>query len=199
MSEPAKVQGVPRKRLNVEALTSAAIDVADRDGFDALALTSVAAELDVAASTLYTHVDGLDGLKSLVAVAATQRLTETVRKCAIGTSGLDALTAMALAYRAFALDHPGQFASTLLPPRSDLDELAPANATLINVFVLVYRAIGLEDHEAQLAARAMRSAIHGFLALEHTTTSPSEHDAEYRYLLDALQRGLLHRHAEVAG
>ncbi len=73
--------------MNVGALTSAAIDVADRDGFDALALTSVADELDVSASTLYTHIDGLDGLKSLVAVAATRKLTETVRKCAIGTSG----------------------------------------------------------------------------------------------------------------
>ena len=34
---------MPKKRVNIEALTSAAIDVADRDGFEALALTSVAA------------------------------------------------------------------------------------------------------------------------------------------------------------
>jgi len=50
----------------------------------------------------------------------------------------------------------------LLPPRSDLDELATANETLIDVF-----------------------------ALQRTRASPSDHDAEYRYLLDALQRGLL--------
>jgi AcrR family transcriptional regulator len=185
--------------VNVEALTSAAIDVADRDGFDALALTSVAAELDVSASTLYTHIDGLDGLKSLVAVAATRKLTETVRKCAIGTSGLDALTAIALAYRAFALDHPGQFASTHFAPRSGNNELATANKTLLEVFELVYLATGLDDHEAGLAARATRSSIHGFLALEDITDPPSEHDAEYRYLLDALQRGLLHSHADIAG
>ena len=70
-------------------------------------------------------------------------------------------------------------------------KLATANATLIDVFVLVYRAIGLEEQEARLAARAMRSAIHGFLALQRTRASPSDHDAEYRYLLDALQRGIL--------
>jgi AcrR family transcriptional regulator len=190
---------VPKKRVNVEAMTSAAIDVADRDGFEALALTSVAAELDVAASTLYTHTDGVDGLKYLVAVAATRNLTEAVRKCAIGTSGLDALTAMAIAYRAFALDHPGQFASTLVAPQSENDELAAANKTLLEVFELVYLAIGLDGHEAPLAARAMRSSIHGFLALEKTTGPLSEHDAEYRYLLDALQRGLLHSHANIAG
>lgn len=189
---------MPKKRVTLTALTSAASMVADRDGFDTLALNEVAAELGVAPSTLYSHTDGLEGLKTLVAVAGTHNLTEAVRNSAIGMSGLDALTAMATAYRTFALDHPGQFASTLLLPRSDYDELAVANAALLEVFVLVYRAIGLEDHEARLAARAMRSAIHGFLALEHTTTSPSEHDAEYRYLLDALQQGLLHRPAEVA-
>lgn len=185
--------------MNTEALTSAAIDVVDRDGFEALALTSVAVELEVAASTLYTHTDGLEGLKYLVAVAATGNLTEEVRNCAIGTSGIDALTAMAIAYRAFALDHPGQFASTLVTPRSENDELATANKTLLEVFELVYLATGLDAHEAPLAARAMRSSIHGFLALEQVTDPPSEHDAEYRYLLDALQRGLLRSHADIAG
>jgi len=190
---------MPKKRVDLEALTSAAMAVADRDGFETLALTGVAAELDVAASTLYTHTDGVDGLKYLVAVAATRNLTEAVRTCAIGTSGLDALTAMAIAYRAFALDHPGQFTSTLLAPRSQDDELATANKALLEVFELVYRATGLDAHEAPLAARAMRSSIHGFLALEQVTDPPSEHDAEYRYLLDALQRGLLHSPADIAG
>ncbi|MFT7602014.1 MAG: AcrR family transcriptional regulator [Acidimicrobiales bacterium] len=182
---------MPKQRVTVGALTSAAIVVADHEGFETLTLNGVAAELDVAASTLYSHTDGLDGLKTLVAVAGTRNLTEAVRNAAVGTSGLNALTAMATAYRTFALDHPGQFASTLLPPRSDLDELATANTTLMDVFVLVYRAIGLTDQDARLAARAMRSAIHGFLALQRTHVSPSDHDAEYRYLLDALQRGLL--------
>ncbi len=189
---------MPKKRVTLAALTSAAVLVADRDGFEALTLNGVAAELDVAASTLYTHIYGLDGLKSLVAAAGTRNLTEAVRNSAIGASGVDALTAMAIAYRAFALSHPGQFASTLLPPRSDLDELAATNEALLEVFVLVYRGAGLEADEARLAARALRSAIHGFLALEHTTATPSEHDAEYRYLLDALQLGLLHDHAGVA-
>ena len=190
---------MPKKRVTLAALTAAAIVVVDRDGFEALTLNGVAGELDAAASTLYTHTDGLDGLKTLVAVAGTENLTETVRDSAIGTSGPDALTAMAVAYRAFALGHPGQFASTLLPPRSDLDDLANANATLMNVFELVYRAIGLDDEEARLAARAIRSAIHGFLALERTMALRSDHDGEYRYLLDALQRGLLRPYFETNG
>ena len=60
---------MPKKRVTLAALTAAAIVVADRDGFEALTLNGVAGELDAAASTLYTHTDGLDGLKTLVAVA----------------------------------------------------------------------------------------------------------------------------------
>jgi AcrR family transcriptional regulator len=182
---------MPRIRVTTAALTAAAVTVVDRDGFDALTLTAVADELGVAASTLYTHIEGLDGLKRLVAQVATRNLTELVRNSAIGASGPAALIAMGVVYRDFALDHPGQFASTLLPPQFESDELSDANAALLDVFVLVYRGAGLDDHESQLAARATRSAVHGFLAIEHITASRTEHDLEYRYLLAALQRGLL--------
>ncbi len=182
---------MPKKRVTLSAVTTAAIEIADRDGFEALALTGVASRLDVAASTLYTHVDGVDGLKHLVAVAATHNLTDTVRTAAIGASGREALTAMAVAYRQFALEHPGQFASMLLPPSLDDDELIAANAALLAVFVLVYQGIGLDEVEARRSAQATRSAMHGFLALERTTDPASEHDADYLFLMHALQHGLL--------
>lgn len=187
--------GMPKKRVTLDALTSTAVKLADTDGIDALALTGVAEKLGVAASTLYTHTDGVDGLRYLVAVAATRNLTDAVRNAAIGASGPQALTAMGIAYRQFALEHPGQFASTLLPPNLEDDELAGANSTLLSVFVLVYRGIGHNEHEARLAARAIRSAIHGFLALERTDTPSADHDADYRFLLDALQHGLIHANA----
>lgn len=182
---------MPKKRVTIDALTAAAIQVADEAGFEAVALTEIAKRLDVAASTLYTHTDGVDGLKHLVAVAATRNLAERVRHAAVGTSGLDALMAMAVAHRDFALAHPGQFSSTLLPPSPDDEELTAANVALRAVFVQVYVGIGLDELEARRAAQATRSAIHGFLALERTTDPASNHDADYLYLLTALQRGLL--------
>lgn len=186
---------MPNRRVTLAAMTKAAGEVADSHGFDALALTAVAKRLDVAASTLYTHTNGVDGLKYQVAVAATHQLTDQVRNAAIGAAGAAALRSMAIAYRRFAVDHPGQFASTLLPPKLEDDDLATANSALLNVFVLVFEGIGLDANEARRAARATRSAIHGFLALEDATTSASEHDADYLYLLNALHYGLLHTHS----
>ncbi len=179
-----------RQRISLPRVTEEAIALIDREGFEALSLSAVANALRVGPSALYTHVDGLDGLRYLLAVTATGNLTSHVRNAAIGNAGDSALTRMGLAYRGFAHDHPGQFASTLLPPRSDEDELAAANRALVEVFAMVYGAMGLDPHAALLAARSTRSAIHGFLALEHVFGASLGHDAEYEHLLQTLQRGL---------
>jgi AcrR family transcriptional regulator len=180
-----------RPRLSVPSIVDRAVSFVDREGFDALTLSAVAGELGVGPSALYTHVDGLDGLQYLVAARSTGNLGSVVRDAAIGTAGPDALTAMGEAYRTFALEHPGQFASTLLPPRSDDDELAREDRRLLDVFVAVFAAMGLPRDESYLAARSTRSAIHGFLALEHNSGSTAAHAAEYEHMLGALQRGLL--------
>jgi AcrR family transcriptional regulator len=181
---------VPNKRLSLAVVLDEAIDLVDRDGFDALSLSSVATELDVGPSALYTHLDGLEALRYLVAVRATDNLSAQVRRAAIGTAGDAALDAMGTAYRTFALDQPGQFASTLLPPKSDDDDLARANRALDDIFVLVYQAMGLDAGRSHLAARSTRCAIHGFLALEHNAGTTPDHEAEYRFLLDVLRLGL---------
>lgn len=180
-----------RLRLNVAAVVDHALELVDRDGFDALSLSSVANGLGVGPSALYSHLGGLEDLQYLVAVASTRNLVAAVRGAAVGTSGPQAVTAMGAAYRRFSLEHPGQFASTLLPPRSNDDELARQNQELLDLFITVFRIMGIPDDDAYLAARATRSALHGFLALEHNSGTTAAHGAEYDHLLRTLQRGLL--------
>jgi AcrR family transcriptional regulator len=166
------------------------MSLVDRNGFDALNLSAVAEDLGVGPSALYTHVDGLAGLRYLVAVQSTTNLANEIRDAAVGIAGDHALEAIGLAYRRFALTNAGQFASTFLPPLSDNDQLAAANRSLLDVFVLVYRAMGLPPDQSHLAARSTRSAIHGFCALELASGTSPDHDAEYRHLLQTLSRGL---------
>jgi AcrR family transcriptional regulator len=168
--------------------------IVDRSGLDALNLSSVAADLGVGPSALYTHVDGVAGLKYLVAVQSTTNLANQIRDAAVGIAGERALDAIGRAYRLFAHTSSGQFASTFLPPLSADDDLAAANRSLLEVFVLVYKAMGLAPEESHLAARSTRSAIHGFCALELASRTSTDHDAErddeYHYLLRTLHRGL---------
>jgi AcrR family transcriptional regulator len=181
---------VARQTLSLRGVTEAAMALVDRRGFEALNLSAVAEDLGVGPSALYSHVDGLAGLRYMVAVQSTANLASQIRDAAVGIAGDHALDAIGAAYRGFAHANAGQFASTFLPPRSPDDDLAAANRSLLDVFVLVYRAMGLTTDESHLAARSTRSAIHGFCALELASGITPEHDAEYRHLLQTLQRGL---------
>jgi AcrR family transcriptional regulator len=180
-----------RPKLSTASVVERSLTLIDQKGFEALTLSAVAGQLGVGPSALYTHVGGLGDLQYLAAVAATANLVSSVRSAAIGNSGRHALMEMGSAYRAFSLDHPGQFACTLLPPRSNDDALAAQNAELLGVFIAVFRATGMPDDQAYLAARTTRSALHGFLSLELNSGTSDRHGEEYQHLLAALERGLL--------
>jgi AcrR family transcriptional regulator len=181
---------VGRTRIDPGRLVVEALAVVDRDGLDALTLSAVSGALGVGPSALYTHVEGLDGLRRLVALAATENLTNEVRTATAGATGADALLALGAAYRGFARAHPGQFASTLRRADGGDDRLAAADREVTEVFVVVYAGMGMTPDASHLAARSSRSAIHGFLVLEHTGGTSPAHDREYAHLLDTLQRGL---------
>jgi AcrR family transcriptional regulator len=181
-----------RVRITVTSLTETAVELVDDSGLDALTLSAVAKDLGVGPSALYTHCDGLGGLHNLVAVAATGNLVDDLRNAAIGYAGEDALVALGNAYRRFATDHPGQFAATLRPPDPTSAELAEATELLLDVFVLVFKAMGLAADHASMAARSTRGAIHGFLAIEHLGVASPDR-AEFDHLLGTLRAGLLQR------
>jgi hypothetical protein len=73
---------------------------------------------------------------------------------------------MSHAYRAWALEHPGRYATTQrVPVPGDVeDETATANVVRIAFDVMV--GYELRDDDAVDAIRALRSALHGFVLLE---------------------------------
>ena len=175
-------------KIRIDVLTTTASSFVDAAGYDALSVSAIAGEMDVAPSALYTHCDGLKGLRSLIAGAASENLVDRIRTAAIGTSGDSAVVAMGLAYRRFALDHPGQFASLLRSPQVGEPDLQSANQSVVDIFSLVFAAMGLTPRQSTLAARSTHSAIHGFLALEHVSGTGDDHEDEYLHLLKTLQR-----------
>lgn len=181
-----------RQRVNLREVTTTAILLADRQSFDALSLTAVATELGIRPSALYTYFDSLADLRYAVAVQATVNLTDDLRDAAIGQSGDEAVMALAEAYRRFAVRHPGQYASTLLPPAGPGDDLTNAAQRLTDVFARVIANYGHDGDRAIHAARAARSAIHGFVALEicqgfHHDT---DQDDSFAHLVTTVLSGL---------
>jgi hypothetical protein len=55
--------------------------------------------------------------------------------------------------------------------------------------MLVYAGMGFDPVPCELAARSTYSAIHGFLALEHSAPS-ADADTNFEHLVATLRRGL---------
>ncbi len=183
---------MPKQRVNLDEVTLTAVLLIDRESLEALTLSAVAGELGVRPSALYTYFDSLDALRHAVAVRATINLTDDLRNAAVGQAGDDAMMALAHTYRGFAVDHPGQYAATLRPPIQPGDALAQATNSLTDVFARVIANYGHQGEDAVHAARAARSAIHGFVALEvgQGFHNPADRDTSFNHLVITVINGL---------
>lgn len=181
-----------RRGLTPAAVAESAGRLADRDGLDGLTLGAVAAELGVRTPSLYNHVDGLRGLRRALALRGLTDLGEAIRDAAVGRAGEDAVTALADAYRAYACRRPGLYAALQRAPDAGDDEVESAAARLLDPVFAVLRGYGFSGDEAIHAARALRSAMHGFVDLERVGGFGIDVDLDesYRRTVAAVAAGL---------
>jgi AcrR family transcriptional regulator len=186
---------MPRMGLDAARVVDVAATLADADGLAAVTLARVAGELGVRAPSLYNHVDGRDALLRSVALRGVRELGDALRAAAVGRAGPDALVAAARAYRAYALAHPGRYAATVAAPTGDDPEYEAAVGETVDVLLAVLRAWELEGDDVVHAARAVRSAVHGFVALEAAGGFgiPIDLDASFEWLVATIAAGLENR------
>jgi AcrR family transcriptional regulator len=182
-----------RRGLDRARVVEAAGAIADADGLDAVTLARVAEELGVRSPSLYNHVAGREGLLRGLAAQSTRELATALRRAATGRSGVAAIVAVAEAQRAYALAHPGRYATTIAAPAPGDAEHEQAAAEAVDVLTAVLEGSGLEGDELIHAVRALRSAVHGFAALEAAGGFglPADRDASFRRLVEALAAGLV--------
>jgi AcrR family transcriptional regulator len=183
---------VARRGLDTEQVLDEAVSLADADGLQAVTLARLADELGVRPPSLYNHVDGRAALLRLITLRGLGELTEAIATAAAGLAGEDALRATAHAYRAYAHAHPGVYEATLAPSRREDPELLAASGRLLELLAAIMRGWQLEDDRAIDAIRAVRSALHGFVALERSGgfAMPRARDASFEVLLQILVGGL---------
>jgi len=172
-----------RKRgLDRDDVINAALAIVDADGLDSLSLTAVAAALEVQPPSLYSHVDGLNGLLDALAVAVTAEFGETLRDSVVGVSGDDAVGAFAHAYRNWATNNPGRYELSLR--KTDPAQKLSAGRGAIETMDRVLAAYGLSGADATAAGRSLRAALHGFSTLEAADSlGRGRHDASFAYLI----------------
>jgi AcrR family transcriptional regulator len=181
---------MPRAGLDTEAVVAAAAALADADGLHQLTLARLAAALGIRTPSLYAHINGLDDLRARLGARGAWELAAALQLAAAGRAGGDALRAIALAYREYAHTHPGIYAAMQIA--SDTDEFQAAGAAVVGPIVAVLRGYALEGEPAIHAVRAIRSALHGFVALEREGGFglPIDIDDSYDNLVTMLEAGL---------
>ena len=183
---------MPRAGLDRSRVVAAAATLADERGLEQLSLAGVAQELGVRTPSLYNHVASLDALQHEVCLLALEELAARLSAAAVGRSGAEALQALASAYRAYALEHPGRYAATLRSPDSSDEALVAAAGRVLTVVTDALRGYGLEADDEVDAVRALRAALHGWVSLEQAGGFGLPRDVEesFRRMLDRFDASL---------
>ena len=180
-----------RVGLDRKAVVVAAIDIVDREGPAALTMARLAADLGIRAPSLYAHVAGQAGLRRELWMWTVTDLGDRLRDTVMGRSGEDAFVAFATAFRDYARAYPGRYQLTLEPPQPLDDEALTVGRRANSAFQAVIRSFGLDGVEAVHTGRALRAAIHGFVALEARYAMSAEGvDESFERMLRMLARGL---------
>jgi AcrR family transcriptional regulator len=151
-------------------IVNAALTFLDREGWDALTINALAAQLGTKGPSLYNHVDSLDDLRRSVRKRVVGDIIAMLGTVGGGRTRDDAVLVMAGAYRSYAHHHPGRYSAFTRMPLAGGDDpefTAVARATAEPV-IAVLASYGLDGEDAFYAALEYWAALHGFVLLEMT-------------------------------
>lgn len=182
----------PKKNINLERVIDTAVTLADSHGIEAVTLARIAEELGIRVPSLYNYIAGLHGLHHEMRLWGLLQLGDSMRRAAVGRSGADGVISVAVAYRAFALAHPGVYPMTLNAPAPDETDIIGAGDEIIAVMTAVLNPFALNAHNLIHAIRAVRSIVHGFVSLEIAGGFglPQDRDESFQLLLNLCVKGL---------
>jgi AcrR family transcriptional regulator len=193
---------VPRAGLTRGDVVAAGAALADEAGYHHLTMGLLAERLGVRTPSLYKHVDGLADLQHGIATLAMTELGEAARDAMQGRAGLDALTALLTATRAYVTAHRGRYTATVGARFTGPDDpLLVAGTRLIDSIAAVLRGYGVGEAEVVHAIRTIRCTLHGFAALQASDGFQwsGDPDETFDWLIRFIDRGLQVHPAPAAG
>ncbi len=162
-----------RGALDRSSILEAALEIVDRDGFEALTMRSIADALGVVPMATYRHFAN----KGALIDALLDQATETIPLPRSGRPWRETATDVARAVRAAALAHPGLVRVLVSRPW-----LGPAAIRLAESLYASMRDAGFEDREVERAANLVFGYALGFVALEVPRLRPEATKDETLFL-----------------
>jgi len=182
----------PGPGLDTEQVVRAAGALVDEEGWEQLSLTRLAERLSIRTPSLYNHVASLEQLRRDLGLLAAREMLARMTQATQGKSRADALYGIANAYRAYAQEHPGQYAATLRAPDPEDVEFQAVARETIGLMVGVLKPFSIVGDQALHVVRALRSMAHGFVSLELLGGFglPLDLDWSYQTMLQVFLEGL---------
>lgn len=190
-----------RTTLTHQRVVDTAAVLADSKGLDAVTLTAVAVELGVRQPALYRVVDSHRDLIRSLGLRGREILAAELANAAIGVSGDEAIAAVGHSWRKMVRDHPGLYAATDRFPCAGDDELEMAVDRVVAILAAALAGFDLDEDHRVHAARALRSAFHGFAHLESGDGHPHPHDLDETFdgLIELLCAGIRSQALQATG
>lgn len=178
-------------QLSREKVISHAFRLAGKEGLQAVSLTRIANDLGVTQPALYRHVGGVDDLRRALTLRARELMARDLNKATTGLAGKEAIRALAHAWRRGGSSHrallllPGEIAT-----KGD-EALEGSVERIIRVISGTLEELDLAAEERVHAARSLRSALHGFSAIESCSGQrPEVFDEAFEQLITLIWIGL---------
>ncbi len=159
------VTNLPRRRLDRDAVLTAAEEFVDREGPAALTMTALAAELGVKVSSLYNHVASLEALRGALQDRIMRELGVRLRNEAMGKTRERGLRALAHVLRDYGRAHPGRYSLAMTEPY-DRDSFMEASTDAIAAFGAIIASYGIDGLTLDFQVSAF-AALHGVVVLEN--------------------------------
>ncbi|MCO4850546.1 TetR/AcrR family transcriptional regulator [Bacillus vallismortis] len=154
----------PRIGLNQKMIVDAAAEIADQEGLNSVTLAALSKKMNVRPPSLYNHINGLQAIRTELAVTGLTRLYEQMAVSVIEQKGDVAMLSLAHAYVDFAVENPGYYEASLLKVQDDRAEIVSEEIVRLVSKLLIENGYA-SDKTAIHATRGLRSLLHGFTAL----------------------------------
>lgn len=176
----------PRPPLSRDRVLRAAVDLADRDGLEALTMRRLAQELGVEAMSLYHHVANKEAILDGVVEVVMGEILEVVADVEAQAPRPEddwraAMRARILAARDVLLRHP--WAPRVLETRQSL---SPAVVSYFDGLLGIFRRGGFSYHLAHHALHALGSRAIGFAQEMFEPDDPDAADAEAEAMFEQM-------------
>ncbi len=170
-----------RNKLDRTVIVLTAAALCEEVGLDNLTLNQLADRLKIKTPSLYNHISGLKDVYSGLSALGLQRLGEIIQTAAVGRSGDEAVSAVALEYRKFAKENPELYKAILKAPELQEPKILEAENIVTQIMFRVLEPYHYSKEETFHIIRGFRSAVHGFVSLEAAGFFRAEYDLEKSY------------------